>query len=226
MPARKNDGFFSIMNYGMNMAQGMVQPGTVNKHVNGDGSPGPGWLYCNGQSVLRATFPALFNAIGTRYGAADGTHFNVPDMRGRFARGWANGSSTEPTPERNGRFAAFAGGTTGDNVGSYQIDCFQAHIIGYNNGQIGPTTGPGGSVTPNASAVLTTANAALNSGATPSGYSQKREAVGSQGFNGSWGNDVIMYPITWSSFSGITRAPSMGTESRPVNVNYTFWIKT
>jgi len=41
------------------------------------------WLLCNGQSLLRATYPALFAVLGTVYGAADGTHFNVPDMRDR-----------------------------------------------------------------------------------------------------------------------------------------------
>lgn len=46
-----------------------------------------GWLYCNGQSVLRATYPGLFTAIGTTYGAADGTHFNVPNFSGRIAAG-------------------------------------------------------------------------------------------------------------------------------------------
>jgi microcystin-dependent protein len=46
-----------------------------------------GFLLCNGASLLRADFPALFAAIGTAFGAADGTHFNVPDMRQRFARG-------------------------------------------------------------------------------------------------------------------------------------------
>ena len=29
----------------------------------------------------------LFTAIGTAYGTADGTHFNVPDFRGIFPRG-------------------------------------------------------------------------------------------------------------------------------------------
>lgn len=41
-----------------------------------------GWLLCDGSSQLRADFPALFSVIGTIYGAVDGTHFNVPDMRG------------------------------------------------------------------------------------------------------------------------------------------------
>ncbi|OPY95784.1 hypothetical protein A5906_07400 [Bradyrhizobium sacchari] len=46
-----------------------------------------GWLICEGQSVLRSDYPALFAAIDTRYGAADGTHFNVPDLRGRTVFG-------------------------------------------------------------------------------------------------------------------------------------------
>jgi microcystin-dependent protein len=46
-----------------------------------------GWLLCQGQSVLRATYPNLFSAIGTTFGAADGTHFTLPDMRNRFPIG-------------------------------------------------------------------------------------------------------------------------------------------
>ena len=42
-----------------------------------------GWLLCQGQSLLRTAYPALFAAISTTYGAADNTHFNVPDFRGR-----------------------------------------------------------------------------------------------------------------------------------------------
>lgn len=48
-----------------------------------------GWLLCDGASYLRATYPDLFAAIGTTYGAADGTHFNVPDLRGRVPVGYA-----------------------------------------------------------------------------------------------------------------------------------------
>lgn len=49
-----------------------------------------GYLLCDGASLLRATYPALFTAIGTTFGAADGTHFNVPDMRGRTTVGLDN----------------------------------------------------------------------------------------------------------------------------------------
>lgn len=47
-----------------------------------------GYLECNGAAVNRGTFLDLFNAIGTTYGAGDGsTTFNLPDMRGRVPVG-------------------------------------------------------------------------------------------------------------------------------------------
>lgn len=42
-----------------------------------------GFLMCDGSSYLRGSFSALFAVTGTSYGSADGTHFNVPDLRGR-----------------------------------------------------------------------------------------------------------------------------------------------
>lgn len=44
-----------------------------------------GYLLCDGRSLLRADYPALFAVLGTTYGAADGTHFNLPDHRGRVS---------------------------------------------------------------------------------------------------------------------------------------------
>lgn len=46
-----------------------------------------GWLLCQGQSLLRSQYPSLFAAIGTTYGAADSTRFNLPDLRGRVVMG-------------------------------------------------------------------------------------------------------------------------------------------
>ena len=57
------------------------------------GSSAPaGWLKANGAAVSRTTYAALFAAIGTTYGAGDGsTTFNLPDLRGEFMRGWDDG---------------------------------------------------------------------------------------------------------------------------------------
>lgn len=47
----------------------------------GSSTPG-GWLLCDGSAVSRTTYADLFTAIGTTWGAGDGsTTFNVPDMR-------------------------------------------------------------------------------------------------------------------------------------------------
>ena len=47
-----------------------------------------GWLLCHGQAVSRTTYADLFAAIGTAYGAGDGSAtFNLPDLRGRIAAG-------------------------------------------------------------------------------------------------------------------------------------------
>lgn len=58
------------------------------------GSTAPaGWLLCDGSTVSRTTYAALFAVIGATYGAGDGsTTFALPDMRGRVAAG-ANASN-------------------------------------------------------------------------------------------------------------------------------------
>ena len=74
-----------------------------------------GWLACQGQSLLRADYAALFAAIGTTWGTVDSTHFNVPDLRGMFLRGTgtnATGSSS---------------GAVGPSVGSYAADTYLNH---------------------------------------------------------------------------------------------------
>ena len=54
-----------------------------------------GWLACDGASYLRADYPDLFAALGgasSPWGLPDGTHFNVPDLRGRAIVGAGTGS--------------------------------------------------------------------------------------------------------------------------------------
>lgn len=54
-----------------------------------------GWLLCYGQAVSRTTYAALFAAIGTLWGAGDGsTTFNLPDLRGRALFGADNMGGT------------------------------------------------------------------------------------------------------------------------------------
>ena len=56
----------------------------------------PGWLKSNGAAVSRTTYAALFGAIGTTFGAGDGsTTFNVPDDRGEFFRATDDGRGVD-----------------------------------------------------------------------------------------------------------------------------------
>lgn len=51
-----------------------------------------GYLECNGAAVSRTTYKALFDAIGTAWGAGNGsTTFNLPDMGGRTTIGTGRG---------------------------------------------------------------------------------------------------------------------------------------
>jgi microcystin-dependent protein len=68
------------------IASGGTPPGVI---VSYAGASAPlGWLLCFGQEISRATYSALFTAIGTTYGVGDGsTTFNLPDLRGRVLAG-------------------------------------------------------------------------------------------------------------------------------------------
>lgn len=61
-------------------------PGVVTAYA---GSVAPqGWLFCDGAAISRTTYANLFAAIGTAYGAGDGSStFNLPDFRGRMLVG-------------------------------------------------------------------------------------------------------------------------------------------
>lgn len=120
-------------------ASGGLTPTGATLMYGGVAAPS-GYLLCDGTSYLISAFPALAAALfdsGTSlyaYGAADGTHFNVPDMRGMFPRGVDNGAGNDP--DASGRGSANPNGNTGDNVGSVQLDEFESHnhtIQLYNN---------------------------------------------------------------------------------------------
>jgi len=91
-------------------ASGGVPEGTIIWHAAN--TPPTGYLKANGAAISRSTYATLFAVIGTTYGGGDGSStFNVPDLRGEFARGWDDGRGID-----NGR--AF---------GSAQTDAMQGH---------------------------------------------------------------------------------------------------
>lgn len=71
-----------------------------------------GYLEANGALVSRATYPALFAAIGTTYGVGDGnTTFQLPNVQGDFLRALDRNRGIDP----------------GRTVGHEQMDALQGH---------------------------------------------------------------------------------------------------
>jgi microcystin-dependent protein len=80
-----------------------------------------GWLAANGSAVSRTTYAALFAAIGTTYGAGDGsTTFALPDLRGYFVRG----SGTNSDGVAAGTFGAKQADAVGPHThsGTTEVD--------------------------------------------------------------------------------------------------------
>lgn len=105
-------------------ANALVPTGTVVAFAGRPDRVPAGWMLCDGRSLTREMYPALFNAIGTAHGG-DGTNFNLPDYRGRFLRGVDGGAGRDPN--RSARASANNGGNVGDLVGSVQDDAIQGH---------------------------------------------------------------------------------------------------
>lgn len=69
----------------------IIPPGTI--WMYGGSAAPSGWLICDGSSVSRSTYSALFAVIGTDYGTGlgDGLTFTVPDFRSRVPVGVGTG---------------------------------------------------------------------------------------------------------------------------------------
>lgn len=70
-----------------------------------------GWMICDGRALCVNDYPDLYCAIGTMYGQKDDKHFMIPDLQGRFIRGWDRDGKTDAKRE----------------LGSYQDDALQGH---------------------------------------------------------------------------------------------------
>jgi microcystin-dependent protein len=85
-----------------------------------------GWLKCNGATISRTTYAALFAAISTTFGAGDGsTTFVIPELRGEFIRGWDKSRGID----------------SGRTMGSFQDHALQDHKHPLNFGNRGGNTG-------------------------------------------------------------------------------------
>lgn len=125
-----NQNFTDIENY-INSGS-LIPTGAVQAYAGG--TPPSGWLACDGSPVSRTTYADLFAAIGTTWGAGDGsTTFNVPDLRGRTLIGDGTGSGLTAR-------------TLGDTLGAETHQLTESEMPSHNhvavmeNGSIGVTS--------------------------------------------------------------------------------------
>lgn len=89
-----NDGWIVMGKFSGNTNTSDTPSGAILQFA---GSSAPAnWLLCDGALVSRTTYANLFTAIGTTYGAGDGsTTFKLPDLRGRVPIGAGQGSGLQ-----------------------------------------------------------------------------------------------------------------------------------
>lgn len=93
-----------------------------------------GWLYCNGDEVLKATYPDLWNEIGTLWGTATlgSDYFVLPDFRDKFLLGYMQGGgspvfaatggekthtlTTNEIPDHSHKMLAITPGSSSDHI--------------------------------------------------------------------------------------------------------------
>lgn len=170
-----------------------------------------GWLKANGAAVSRTTYAALFDRIGTTHGAGDGsTTFNVPDMRGEFARGLDDGRGVD----------------TGRVLGSAQADQNASHTH----------TGTTGTQSSDHTHSGTTAAGGLHShtvgvGNAGGAYTSSGQSGASAGPTtatdsaGSHTHTITTGGVSANHTHSFTTASSGGTEARPRNVAWLACIR-
>jgi len=99
-----------------------VLTGTITMY--GGASAPTGYLLCDGASYLKTAYADLFGVIGVSFGEPDPTHFNLPDMKIKFPKGFSSGvnligdtgGSAAHTPAGTNSAPAF----TGDALATHQ----------------------------------------------------------------------------------------------------------
>jgi microcystin-dependent protein len=168
-----------------------------------------GWLECNGASIDRTTYAALFTAIGTTFGSVSGSVFNVPDLRGHFVRGWDNSRGVD-----SGR--AF-GSSQANQVGPH------AHTATTTtSGSFSGTAASDGDHTHTVPLTFLGTNVGGTNTILSSGGSNDQTPISTSSSGAH--THTVSGSITASSSTTVNS--NGGTESRPINTALMYIIKT
>ncbi|MDK1493365.1 phage tail protein [Sinorhizobium sp. 7-81] len=183
-----------------------------------------GYLKANGAAVSRTTYAALFTAIGTTFGAGDGsTTFNLPDLRGEFVRGWDDARGID----------------TGRVFGSAQGANIQSHTHAIDP----PSTTTSSDTHTHTFSATTSSNGSHTHGVSPGNFVTEAAGgtsggVGDSGseaaatdaagdhthtVSGTTGSDTHTHTVDIASFT--SGAAGSGTDTRPRNIALLACIK-
>lgn len=200
-----------------------------------------GYLLANGSVVNRTTYADLFAAIGTTYGAGDGsTTFSIPDLRGEFLRGLDNGRGVDSSRTlgsfQNSQFASHSHTFTGNAYGGHDhtggtSNVYHDHTLtgawadsqGNHAHNVGLSTSSGGGASSaDGNGVAPTANLVTDYQGTHTHnvYGSTTGHNHTHSFTTNWGGAFT--PTGSISLNGGT---TNGSETRPRNVAVQFLIK-
>lgn len=131
-----NDGSDEALEIALEGPASNIPVGAINAYA---GSVAPaGWLLCDGTAISRISYASLFAAIGTAYGAGDGsTSFNLPDLRGRVAAGKDDMGGVAAGRLTAGSAAGLDGSTLGAAGGNQQHQLTIAEMPAHAHGTAG-----------------------------------------------------------------------------------------
>ena len=193
-------------NLSFSVVQG-VPAGSVFALAGSQAGVPTGYLECDGSSVSRSTYSALFGVIGTTYGSASSTTFNLPNLRGQFIRGVnTTGSGTDANR----------------NIGSSQSEDNKSH--NHSISVSGTTSNP----TPTLTGDVRRISEGYRAQGTASGVFTK-ELDGNNSITGASSTSPVagfsMDATHTHTFSASGNTGNQGSETRPSNVAMMYIIK-
>ena len=193
-------------NLSFSVVQG-VPAGSVFALAGSQAGVPTGYLECDGSSISRSTYSALFAVIGTTYGSASSTTFNLPNLRGQFIRGVnTTGSGTDANR----------------NIGSSQSEDNKSH--NHSISVSGTTSNP----TPTLTGDVRRISEGYRAQGTASGVFTK-VLDGNNSITGSSSTSPVagfsMDATHTHTFSASGNTGNQGSETRPSNVAMMYIIK-